>query len=71
MKLHNYVFEVTDSDGFDSTQEIRAASLQKARAMAYSWHGTTLHGCNDDAWPYAWASLTYTDDPAEKAKVSA
>jgi hypothetical protein len=62
MTIHKYTFEVTDSDGFDSTQEISALSLQKARQMAYKWHGNTLHGCDDDSWPHMWAELTYTND---------
>jgi hypothetical protein len=68
MTIHSYTFEVTDSDGFDSTQEIRAVSLQAARKMAYKWHGTTQHGCDDDSWPYMWAELTHTNDRTDRAK---
>ena len=54
-----YVFEVTDSDGYDSTQVIEGApDVRTARRWAIAQHECAMEYF--DAGPYVWATLEDT-----------
>ena len=64
-----YVFEVQDSDGYDSTQQITAGTVGHARKLACIRHCKRAHPYDSDAWPYTWASLVYASDQTEENAV--
>ncbi len=54
--MKTYLFEVSDSDGNDSTQEVKAADERTAKRKAIARHEKAI-GYAPDAGPYIWTTL--------------
>lgn len=54
--MKTYTFEVSDSDGYDSTQEVQAADERTAKRLAIARHEKAI-GYAPDAGPHIWVTL--------------